>query len=372
MSASRPISDLTHLVDRFDAALPVEEASMPPSAWYTDAAVYELEQRAVFGRAWQPVAALAELSRAGDYRAGCTAQEPWVITRSSDGELRAHANTCRHKGREIVTGHGNAPTLRCGYHAWEYDLGGRLVRAPKVAGIRNFDRDAMALPALGVQAWGPWAWLNLDRDAPSHPAWGPLGHTLDAGGWNRLRLHSRVQWTIECNWKVYVDNYLDGGYHIPHMHPSLDAQLDMKGYRTELYDDHSIQSSPPAAADHERIGKGALYAWMYPNFMLNRYGPCLDTNHVIPLGPGRCRVDYEFYFADLDDAASTRDAREFCEQSIEQAAVTQREDIEICESVQRGLRSQSYDTGRYAPRLEHGEHHFHRRLAADLRRGLGF
>jgi choline monooxygenase len=122
-----------------------------------------------------------------------------------------------------------------------------------------------------------------------------------------------------------------------------------------------------------RIGPGAIYAWIYPNFMLNRYGPCLDTNYVVPLGPDRCRVDYEFFFLGNGDGDGDGDeeARRFVEQSIEQSAVTQREDIAICESVQLGLGSRHYDTGRYAPRVEIGEHHFHRLLAADLRRALG-
>ncbi|MBN4059209.1 hypothetical protein JYT22_00995 [Endomicrobium sp. AH-315-J14] len=162
---------------------------------------------------------------------------------------------------------------------------------------------------------------------------------------------------IECNWKVYVDNYLDGGYHIPHMHPSLDAQLDMETYRTEIFERYSVQTSGAASDGPDRIGSGALYAWMFPNFMINRYGPCMDSNHVVPLGPDRCRVDYQFYF--------TEDARHLTEESMAQADVTQKEDIAICESVQRGLKSESYDRGRYAPTVEIGEHHFHRLLAAD-------
>ena len=145
------------------------------------------------------------------------------------------------------------------------------------------------------------------------------------------------------------------------MHPTLDAQIDMASYRTELFERFSVQTAD-AGGDKQRIGDGAIYAWIYPNFMLNRYGPCLDTNHVVPLGPSRCRVDYEFWFEDVDP--------EFVKASTRQADVTQKEDIEICESVQVGLRSATYDVGRYAPRVEHGEHHFHQLLAADLRRAL--
>ena len=116
----------------------------------------------------------------------------------------------------------------------------------------------------------------------------------------------------------------------------------------------------------ERIGDGAIYAWIYPNFMLNRYGPCLDSNYVIPLGHDKCRVLYDFFFLETEGD----EAKKFIEESIEQSAVTQREDIEICESVQIGLQSPAYDRGRYAPRLEIGEYHFHQLLAASFRKML--
>lgn len=377
MTADRDAS-LRDLVARFDPAIPIERASTPPAAWYTDPAIYELERRAVFGRAWQPVARLSALDRPGAYASGCSVGEPWVVLRDDEAALRAFSNTCRHKGREVVQGHGHAETLVCGYHAWTYDLRGRLRSAPRMAGIQGFDREVMSLPPLAVEAWGPWAWVSPTPDtAPLLPRVAELDRRLGATGWERLCFHSRTSWTIGCNWKVYVDNYLDGGYHVPHMHPSLDAQLDMASYRTELFEELSIQTVNPAAGPDARteldgsvrIAGGAIYAWIYPNFMLNRYGPCLDTNHVVPLGPDRCRVDYEFFF--MDDGSGSEEARRFVEASIEQSAVTQREDVAICESVQLGLGSRHYDTGRYAPRVEMGEHHFHGLLAADLRRGLG-
>jgi choline monooxygenase len=275
----------------------------------------------------------------------------------------------------VVQGAGQAQELVCGYHAWTYDLTGRLKSAPRMAGIRDFDRAKMSLAPLTLATWGLWVFLDLSGTAPVlAPRLAELHSRLAGTDWERLRFVERTTWTLECNWKTYVDNYLDGGYHIPHMHPTLDAQIDMRGYRTELFGHFSIQSAPPAArADGriafdptERIGEGAIYAWIWPNFMLNRYGPCLDTNHVVPLGPDRCEVRYEFFF---EEGAGV-DAASFIAESIEQSAVTQREDIAICESVQLGLRSKGYDRGRYAPQVEIGEHHFHCLLAESYRRAL--
>ena len=355
---------------RFDAAAPIAEAWMPPASWYVERDFHELERAAVFARSWQPVARVEALSQPGSYQSGVLAGEPWLVVRGEDGELRAFANVCRHKGREVVQGHGCAAELVCGYHAWSYKLDGALKSAPKIGGIRDFDRATMGLTPLRTEVWGPWVFVNHDPNAaPLAAQLRELDRRLEASRWGELRFFAEKRWVIESNWKVVVDNYLDGGYHIPHMHPTLDAQLDMEHYGTELFGEYNIQGSPAATerdarigydAD-DRIGSGAIYAWLHPNFMLNRYGPCLDTNHVRPLGPERCEVIYEFYFAETDGS----EAQTFIEQSIAQSDVTQREDIAICESVQIGLRSRHYDRGRYAPGLEIGEHHFHRLLARD-------
>lgn len=355
-------------LERFDVDIPIERAHTPPASWYTTPELFELERSAVFGRSWQPVARVEQLREPGSYVAGCFADRPWVITRDLEGQLRAFHNVCRHKGREVVLGAGRAEQLVCGYHAWTYDLAGRLRKAPQMAGVEAFDREAMSLVPIQVEAWGPWLFVNPELDAaPLAPRLTELDARLEASSWSELEFVHRNEWTLACNWKVYVDNYLDGGYHVPHMHPTLDAQLDMARYQTELFAEFSIQSCPSAGEAElaqQRIGGQAIYAWLFPNFMINRYGPCLDSNHVIPLGPDRCKVVCEFYFRET----KTAEAKAFIAASIEQSAITQREDIEICESVQVGLRSGAYDRGRYAPRVEQGEHHFHQLLARALRR----
>jgi choline monooxygenase len=348
--------DLETEIARFDVALPIERALMPPASWYTEPAFDHLDRAALFTKTWQPVARVSDLAEDGDYRAGCFASMPWLVARGG-GQTRAFHNACRHKGREVVRGAGRAEELVCGYHAWKYDLEGRLTSAPRIAGIEDFDRTEMSLPPMGCEVWGPWVMIHGDAHAPPWSVGvAQLAELLDARGWRTPQFHSAKSWDVRCNWKVYVDNYLDGGYHIPHMHPSLDAQLDMDSYRTHCFEDYSIQTSAPGSGEGGRIGAGAIYAWIFPSFMINVYGPCLDTNWVEPVGPDSCRVHYQFYF---QPGTST----DFIEASIRQSDITQREDIEICESVQIGLGSPSYDRGRYAPRVEMGEHHFHILLA---------
>ena len=171
---------------------------------------------------------------------------------------------------------------------------------------------------------------------------------------------------MSCNWKVFIDNYLDGGYHVTTIHPGLATELDTDAYRIEAEDAYSIQSCPSGeAGPGDRMGQGALYAFVHPNLMINRYGPVLDVNMALPLGPDRCQVVFDYFF---DARAQLSEA--FIASCLERSDQVQQEDIAICASVQKGLSSQGYDCGRYAPALEHAMHRFHRVLVRDLSQGL--
>jgi choline monooxygenase len=188
----------------------------------------------------------------------------------------------------------------------------------------------------------------------------------------RLRFLERRRYVLQCNWKVFVDNYLDGGYHVPHLHKGLDSVLDYPRYTIENGTRHCLQTSPMVSdrAEEEtrvvRKGDHALYYWIYPNFMINWYEGMMDTNWVIPRAVDRTEVIFDFYFADVSDGARERN-----EASIRVGERIQEEDVAICHSVQRGLSCRAYRAGRLSVRREAGEHLFHRLLAADLKSGLG-
>ena len=241
-----------------------------------------------------------------------------------------------------------------------------------MASVTRFDRDRFSLKPAAVAAWDPLVFIHLGDDpAPLLPQLAPLTPRLQAMHTAALKFVARRSYALRCNWKVYVDNYLDGGYHVSVLHRALAGQLDLDTYRTEVFDHLSIQScrtpeeAPEAGGGDfaERLGTEALYAFVYPNLMLNRYGPILDTNLVLPTGPEQCEVVFDYYFLETEGEA----ARAFIERSIAASHRVQEEDISICESVQKGLASPAYDRGIYAPRIEMGAYHFHRLLAADLR-----
>jgi len=355
---------MSSLLQRFDPTVPIERAATPPASWYIAEEFYELERAAVFRRNWQAVARADQLERPGDFVSGDLVGEPFVVVRDERGRLRGFFNVCRHHAACVAHGEGNASRLVCPYHGWSYDLDGRLRSAPRLAGVRDFDRERFGLKPVEVASWGPLVFLRLEPGgAPLDELMRPLDGRVETAS---LRFVARRSYQIGCNWKVYVDNYLDGGYHVGHLHRGLAAQLDLDSYRTELVDRISLQLCTSGGGGstgidfEQRLGDGAVYAFVFPNFMLNRYGPILDTNWVLPLGPERTLTVFDYYFAQGHDDPA------FVERSVAASDQVQIEDVEVCESVQRGLRSSAFDRGRYAPQVEQAAHHFHRLLAAEL------
>ncbi len=356
----------------YDPALPLERASTIPSAWYTDARVFELERRAVFGGTWQIVARLDELRRSGDYVTCDVAGEPLVIVRGGDGALRAFYNVCRHHAAAVMNEpNGNCSVMQCPYHAWTYALDGSLKGMPDWDGVADFDKADFGLIPVRVETWEDFVFVLLGSDAAAPSLRAYLGDMADRIVPLRigdLKFFERRSYDLKCNWKVYVDNYLDGGYHVPHLHKSLNTVLDYAEYRIETRGNYCLQYSPlttgrDAETASVRRGEAAFYYWLYPNFMLNWYEGVMDTNLVLPLSVDRCRVIFDFYFSDVGPSAMDHNAR-----SVAVGERVQQEDIDVCESVQRGLASRAYDVGRLSVRREAGERQFHQLLHADLMR----
>jgi choline monooxygenase len=351
------------LLSEFDPDLELARAHTPPAGWYVDRDLAELEAEAVFATTWQMVARVDQLGDAGDYVTAEIAGEPIVVVRDGD-RLRAFYNVCRHHAAQVATGDcGSVRALHCPYHGWTYNLDGSLRNAPNFEGALDMGGNRFNLQPIRIETWRGWVFVCLDDETDD------LASTLDGLEIDfdpeELGHHRRVTYELGCNWKVYVDNYLDGGYHVPYLHRELNGALDTSAYQIETGPRHCMQSCPTSsegsAAAAVRDGM-AWYLWLYPNLMINYYEGLMDVNLVQPAGPDRCLVHFDYYFADQDDA--------FREQSIAVADRVQREDIAICESVQRGLRSRSYDTGRLSPGKEAGERLFHQLLHQDLKRAV--
>ena len=353
---------LRTLLAVFDPDLPLDQARTIPAAWYTDPDLAAAERDAVFGGTWQVVGRADQLAAHGAFVTAEVAGRPILMVR--DGEkLNAFYNVCRHRAAPLLTEPcGTATKLRCRYHGWTYDLGGRLRGTPEFDGVRDFRREDNGLSPLAADQWGPLVAVHAATpEAPFASFLEPLPSHVSAG-LAGLTCVARREYDLNCNWKVYVDNYLDGGYHINTVHPALGGMLDYSQYQTHTYEWTSVQTGPLTTAAGELRAGRAQYWYVFPNFMLNLSDGVLDTNRVLPLGPDRCRVAFDFYFSDTGPAADPA----FRAKSVDLSHQIQLEDAGICEQVQRGLACGAFDTGRFSVKRENAGYHFHKLLAKQL------
>ena len=363
----RSVHDILNLYNPSD---PLENASTIPAPWYRDSRVEELERTNVLSATWQVVGRLDQARDKGQFFTADVAGEPIVVVRADDGPLRAFFNVCRHHAAAVVTeAQGCAKQFRCPYHGWTYGIDGTLKGMVEFDGVCNFDRAKNGLVPIRVDTWENFVFVNLDgRAAPLSNFLGavralvaPLQLT------EKLHYFDRRIYTLNCNWKVYVDNYLDGGYHVPHAHKGLSSVIEYTQYTIENFERACLQSSPLSSNADSAAGVAAtrqgraFYLWIYPNFMINAYEGVMDTNLVLPLGVDKCAVIFDYYFGDISAAAEAHN-----KESIAVSEKVQDEDMAICDAVQRGLHSRAYQAGRLSVRREAGEHLFHRLLHTDL------
>ncbi|MEP7337176.1 MAG: SRPBCC family protein [Acidobacteriota bacterium] len=356
----------------FDFDERIERAETLPARCYTDPAYLALEQRQIFNRTWQLAGRLDQVSDPGSYFTAEVGDEPVIIVRGSDSELpqslNAFHNVCRHRAGPVAQGAGRCDKFRCGYHGWTYATDGRLIGAPDFDGVERFNRDEFGLRPIQVQTWEQFIFIKLDGRANQLSLLDMFEDIPTLTKHCRvpeMKFAERRDYVIDCNWKVYVDNYAEG-YHVPIIHPSLMRELDFQQYRTITRRYYSLQDAPikagpePAGALRRRYSataeqNEALYFWVFPNLMLNIYPDNLSTNLIVPLGHDKTLTIFEWYFHDVESPA----AKERIKATVELSDEVQQEDIRICEEVQKRLRSIAYDRGRYSVRRENGVHHFH-------------
>jgi choline monooxygenase len=368
---------------RLDVNEQIECAHTLASRFYTDPAILDIEKARIFRRTWQLVGTLGHdcgevggqkrtIADPESFFTTDVGGEPVVITRDKQGTLRAFSNVCRHRAGPIASGSGCKSVLRCGYHGWTYTLDGRLIGTPDVEGVEFFDRSTMGMVPVRLETWEQFIFVNFDGDAlPLSDYLGDIPEQARGFRFDGLQFAERRDYVLNCNWKVYVDNYLEG-YHIPIAHPGLMREIDYSQYRTDTFRYHSQQFAPIRAMKAEDSGdrayapgsgtQEALYFWIFPNLMLNIYPDNVSTNLIVPLSQDQTLTIFEWFFHDIASAK----VQERMKKAIAFSDEVQQEDIGLCESVQRGLRSALYDRGRYSVKRENGVHHFHMLLGEFL------
>jgi choline monooxygenase len=345
----------------------ISRAWSVPAPFYTDPAIFGREKERVFSRTWQVVGHRQQLSKPGDFFTTELVGEPLLLARGVQGELRGFYNVCRHRGGPPAEGCGSRKLFRCGYHGWTYGLDGALISAPEFEGQVGFDAKDFALAPVRTAEWFNLIFVNLDPAAdPLTQSLGKLPEQAERFGFARMKLFERRTYDMKCNWKTYVDNYLEG-YHLPSVHPGLNRELDYNAYTVEPYERHVRQFSPirgaqPGDATPRRYQEAAEnlttdYFWIFPNWMLNCYPDNVSLNIVLPIDADRSLAIFEWYLPEKDLGSAAAKA------SVEFSDQIQIEDVGICETVQKNLHSRSYQRGRYSIKQETGVHAFHRMYA---------
>jgi choline monooxygenase len=338
-----------------------------PAPFYTDAEVCQQENERIFARTWQVVGQRGQLAKPGDFFTTELLGEPLLLVRGAGGELRGFYNVCRHRAGPPAEGCGSRKLFRCGYHGWTYGLDGSLISAPEFEGQPGFDPKAFRLAPVRAEEWSNLIFVNLDPDAePLVETLGQLPAQAERFGFAGMKLFERRTYDMQCNWKTYVDNYLEG-YHLPSVHPGLNRELDYNAYTVEPYARHVRQFSPIRGAQpgdgtprcYQQAAEDLTtdYFWIYPNWMLNCYPDNVSLNIVLPISADRSLAIFEWYLPEQDLGSAAAKA------SVEFSDQIQLEDVGICETVQKNLHSRSYQHGRYSIKQETGVHAFHRMYA---------
>ena len=343
-----------------------------PARMYHDREVFDREKAAIFYRSWIYAGHVSQVAEPGQFLTARIHEQNVFVARGRDGVLRAFYNVCAHRGHELLEGTGKKNVITCPYHAWAYDFDGTLVNARNSENVAGFDKCAFSLKPVRVEVFCGLVMINLDPDAV------PFAEQTEAleseirhyvPDCDQLGFAQRDSYDVAANWKVLVDNFLEC-YHCHCAHRDFVDLVDMDSYRTKVHGIYSAQiSEAPRSTDSSafRFEKGTVdfgYAgwFVWPNMTIWAYPgePNLSVLQMLPSGPERC-VEYQDWFtiggavtAQLSDAIAY------------QKDTLQPEDIGLCESVQRGLKSFGYNQGRFivdremTELSEHAVHHFQR------------
>lgn len=338
----------------------IESAETIPAWWYADPAFLERENVSIFLKSWQYLMPSKSVADSGQYAPAAIGALPLVVVRDTVGKLRCFHNVCRHRAGPIAVKEGKGRVLQCQYHGWSYGLDGRLIGTPRCEGMRNFDKSLHGLPEVAVFEWAGMVFVNPSAAAGGVEAQsfirtldgiaGKCGSQAPVG----FEYYGRQTFQVQCNWKTYVDNYLEG-YHVPMVHPGLARVLDTSNYTTTVFDDYTLQHSPLTASQNIYEAGEAFYFHLFPNMMFNILPGRMQTNVVRARGVHACEVVFDYFYQDVTSA----EAKSRIESDFKFSLEVQQEDIDICEKVQIGLNSGSYVKGRYSPQEEAALFSFH-------------
>ena len=338
-----------------------------PREYYTADAILAEERERIFAASWNCVGRASRLAHPGDYFLAEVAGESLIVLRDSAGTLRALFNVCRHRGTRICrepSGHFGE-TLQCAYHAWTYATDGRLVGAPHMQDVADFDKSEHGLHAAALAEWEGFLFVHVGERLPTFAsAWAPMIGRLERFGLPLLAPGHRVVYEVEANWKLVFQNYSEC-LHCPTIHPKLATVLPYQSGANDLVEgpflggfmeikapnqSATMSGRPCGRLVSDRLPKDdqrrAFYYSLMPNLLLSLHPDYVNYYLLTPLSVQRTRVESEWLFhpRTLEDPASNRsDAIDFWE-------LTNRQDWDIVAQSQLGIASRRYAPGPYSAR----------------------
>lgn len=344
-----------------------------PGSFYSDAEVHERLKDTAFTRSWQWFAVREAAPKAGSIYPFTLLEnwldEPLVLSRDLNGNLRCLSNVCTHRGNLIALARGQANALRCRYHGRRFSLDGTCDHAPGFDKLSDFPNERDHLPRLPLGLLGRLLFTSIAPKVEFSEWTEGLTERISFMPLESFQLDSgrSRSYTFDANWALYVDNYLEG-FHIPFVHPALNQTLNFREYKTVLLPYGNVQIAPAADGQacfdlpegHPDHGESiaAYYFWLFPNLMLSFFPWGLSLNVVEPQGLNKTRVRFLTYVwqAQMLGLGAGGDLNRL-----------EMEDEEIVLSVQRGTKARLYESGRYSPQFEAGVHQFHRMMIESLK-----
>ena len=366
------------------ARKPLPDASTLPPAAYHDPAFYKREVDRIFMKEWNFIGHSDQLPARGSYFTIDFAGVPVVVARNNDGEIHAFANSCRHRGFRLVSGEGEAKSFVCKYHGWSYDLNGGLRGTPGMENVNGFAKEDNGLVPVRLETMGPFMWINFDPEAPSLAEHlGDLPAKVASHGLDELVLTRRVEYDVQCNWKVYVENFMDY-YHTPTVHKDTLARGSLSVYHRkpvelaecdgnylELYAAHEgsagllpgAQGFPHWPGLEGRCKVGSTFVFTSSCGLFGFTKDCVWYVQINPTGPQSVRLTVGSCFH--RSTVARPDFDEVVQRYYERWNVAVAEDNVINELQQQGVRSPLAKAGRVSP-LEAVSYAFRQQLLDKL------
>ncbi len=323
--------------------------------YYSDRSIFDLERHRIFGRQWFFAAHTSFLAERRDAVADRICNDSYIIRQGDDKRIHAYRNQCRHRGAPLlkIGPHSNS-LLRCPYHGWLYNDSGELVSTPGFNDESNLpcQHETLSLQPLDVGIARNLVFLNYEIQSQSLlERLEPVDDLLDTFDITALEFDSVLNFEFECNWKLYVENWLES-YHFPWMHNAFVKDVDTKKYSLEIRDKSVVHRSFPKNV--ESIYSGT-WIWLWPFTAFNSYDGGISIERIVPITINRTRIEFSFLFHPDVSRKRRQNARQLCE------TVTL-EDGRMCEMVHESISGGKYVPGPLSPKHEPAIAYFHKLL----------